>query len=495
MRPILLTVTILSLILFVSSSPQGHIHDRSGDIVLRPEHAHQMRHSKFVIAHTPNFIQFKNQKDSTAAFSVVGNVIAKALHFPSSAEQEVNIELPQTSYFRRPSANILLVVQGAQEDITYSSSDATTFNIEHYARKPIKALSALLTGVSPSKHGIVGNSWGASGRAIRAFSSPKSGFTHATFVDMFAQSYNNSLTLAVSADATMARAANVNEQILNKLSAKLKSQHLVETLAEEPAAFDTEFFDSDVTISKDGKTATVVFNSESVTFTSADKEIVALFAELNLIHRALRFLNTHNSAEPELATFIISTLPAVRHSLTESHRLRAALSVVNKFVHTFMTRVSAHYGKNALVELALLDTEFVPSVASQVSGDHLRNLYKSLKHVVNAADFENFKEMLPNIYCRNSHIEKACETVKSFVSGLSLPFQVSCRSTPKLARRDAGVSDADADAAWPPIFNIIIWLFIGLAIALVAIVYSLMYLDPGYDSVIYRMTNTRPKAE
>ncbi|XP_048835133.1 renin receptor [Brienomyrus brachyistius] len=41
------------------------------------------------------------------------------------------------------------------------------------------------------------------------------------------------------------------------------------------------------------------------------------------------------------------------------------------------------------------------------------------------------------------------------------------------------------------IFNIVLWLMIGLALAVIVISYNLWNMDPGYDSIIYRMTNQK----
>lgn len=41
------------------------------------------------------------------------------------------------------------------------------------------------------------------------------------------------------------------------------------------------------------------------------------------------------------------------------------------------------------------------------------------------------------------------------------------------------------------VFNIVLWLMIALAIAVIAISYNLWNMDPGYDSIIYRMTNQK----
>ncbi|XP_053733270.1 renin receptor [Synchiropus splendidus] len=41
------------------------------------------------------------------------------------------------------------------------------------------------------------------------------------------------------------------------------------------------------------------------------------------------------------------------------------------------------------------------------------------------------------------------------------------------------------------IFNIVLWLMIVLALAVIATAYNLWNMDPGYDSIIYRMTNQK----
>ncbi|MEQ2211474.1 hypothetical protein XENOCAPTIV_002721, partial [Xenoophorus captivus] len=41
------------------------------------------------------------------------------------------------------------------------------------------------------------------------------------------------------------------------------------------------------------------------------------------------------------------------------------------------------------------------------------------------------------------------------------------------------------------IFNIVLWLMIALALAVIVVSYNLWNMDPGYDSIIYRMTNQK----
>lgn len=48
---------------------------------------------------------------------------------------------------------------------------------------------------------------------------------------------------------------------------------------------------------------------------------------------------------------------------------------------------------------------------------------------------------------------------------------------------------------YPVIFNIILWFMIVLAFSLLAISYAIATMDPGRDSIIYRMTSTRMKKD
>ncbi|XP_047666923.1 renin receptor-like isoform X2 [Tachysurus fulvidraco] len=41
------------------------------------------------------------------------------------------------------------------------------------------------------------------------------------------------------------------------------------------------------------------------------------------------------------------------------------------------------------------------------------------------------------------------------------------------------------------VFNIVLWLMILLALTVIVIYYNLWNMDPGYDSIIYRMTNQK----
>ncbi|XP_028030178.1 renin receptor [Bombyx mandarina] len=57
------------------------------------------------------------------------------------------------------------------------------------------------------------------------------------------------------------------------------------------------------------------------------------------------------------------------------------------------------------------------------------------------------------------------------------------------------VDEDGYSADYAAIFNIILWFGVVFTFTLIAIVYALMDMDPGRDSIIYRMTNTRMKKD
>lgn len=53
----------------------------------------------------------------------------------------------------------------------------------------------------------------------------------------------------------------------------------------------------------------------------------------------------------------------------------------------------------------------------------------------------------------------------------------------------------DYNEDYPVIFNIILWFGVVMVFSLLAISYAIGNMDPGRDSIIYRMTSTRMKKD
>ncbi|MBN3299636.1 RENR protein, partial [Amia calva] len=102
---------------------------------------------------------------------------------------------------------------------------------------------------------------------------------------------------------------------------------------------------------------------------------------------------------------------------------------------------------------------------------------------------QKFADDVFGIYSRNAVVEVV--TVKSFES----PLMRKSRSI--LQSIEIGNPGSPYNLAYrynfdyAAIFNIMLWIMIGLALAVIVIAYNLWNMDPGYDSIIYRMTNQK----
>ncbi|KJE89814.1 hypothetical protein CAOG_01234 [Capsaspora owczarzaki ATCC 30864] len=493
-----LSLVLVALVATLAASAKPQLfHDRSGDVVVFPVNHDSARHSKLVIANSPAGVKFSAfTGDETLRLRQVAPLLSAAMQIPMpviaddvfpvrpNAAKALEAALPETDFLHRPSANVLIVVQNAASDISLEAE--TVFPVQHRVGNPLVSLMTALTGARPGQHGIIGSAWMNKNREVSAFSSAYSGSTHSSILDTFTQVFNESLTLSVSADAQMAAAANVHAALAKtdaQKSNRVVLSNVTPSLRLAAALAGVESTPETLTVT--------LANGQTVKFTAADSEMVALVAELNLFYSALAYLNARNSFEPEMATFVLSSMSGVRAAYSEE-RLAAAVALVNQFIASFSASASARYGGNALVEVLLLDT-----APLAISTENLDALLDAVKPHLPKAVADTFASLFPNVYTKESAQEAACAALKSTVANRELPFAVRCRSdvvaSATASRRD--VAAATTTDIWPEMFNIILWLFLLLAIALVLVVYSLMYLDPGYDSVIYRMTNTRPKSD
>lgn len=78
------------------------------------------------------------------------------------------------------------------------------------------------------------------------------------------------------------------------------------------------------------------------------------------------------------------------------------------------------------------------------------------------------------------------------------PSMLSFNSVQFLWFQDSNINinlSKDYDENYPAIFNIILWLMIVMFLVLFGVSYGMWNIDPGRDSIIYRMTTTRLKKD
>ncbi|XP_026054647.1 renin receptor-like [Carassius auratus] len=109
-----------------------------------------------------------------------------------------------------------------------------------------------------------------------------------------------------------------------------------------------------------------------------------------------------------------------------------------------------------------------------------------------------FADDVANVYSNNAVVEVV--TVKTFEAPLTKKsrsiLQIGTRrknrfKTPSSNQGSLYNLAYKYDYDYAVVFNIVLWLMIVLALAVIVISYNLWNMDPGYDSIIYRMTNQK----
>ncbi|XP_016428486.1 renin receptor-like, partial [Sinocyclocheilus rhinocerous] len=99
---------------------------------------------------------------------------------------------------------------------------------------------------------------------------------------------------------------------------------------------------------------------------------------------------------------------------------------------------------------------------------------------------QKFADNVANVYANNAVVEVV--TVKTFEA----PLTRKSRSILQISNQGSLYNLAyKYDYDYAVVFNIVLWLMIVLALAVIVISYNLWNMDPGYDSIIYRMTNQK----
>uniref|UniRef100_A0A8C6VMG4 Renin receptor n=1 Tax=Naja naja TaxID=35670 RepID=A0A8C6VMG4_NAJNA len=93
-----------------------------------------------------------------------------------------------------------------------------------------------------------------------------------------------------------------------------------------------------------------------------------------------------------------------------------------------------------------------------------------------------------NIYSGNAVVELV--TVKTFETPFVRKSRSILQSTESKPENPYNLGYA-YNFNYAVVFNIILWIMLGLVIAVIVISYNLWNMDPGYDSIIYRMTNQK----
>ncbi|XP_061396590.1 ATPase H(+)-transporting accessory protein 2 [Musca vetustissima] len=161
-------------------------------------------------------------------------------------------------------------------------------------------------------------------------------------------------------------------------------------------------------------------------------------------------------------------------------------------------------------ELHSADKQFVQAIAYiNAAADNLAKLQKSCNFVsirlsadsVAKAHGEKSEAINEALDLFTSAVKNLNTAAQKVNNNGALVLSIVNKSENSRAKRDVPQPDVDYNLAeyynedYPVIFNIILWFMVTFGFALLAICYAIGSMDPGRDSIIYRMTSTRMKKD
>ncbi|XP_006263612.3 renin receptor [Alligator mississippiensis] len=182
---------------------------------------------------------------------------------------------------------------------------------------------------------------------------------------------------------------------------------------------------------------------------------------------------------------ILSSLPL--NSLSRNNEVDLLFLSELQVLHDISSLLSRHkhLAKDHSPDLYSLELAGLEEIGKRYGEDSQQ--FKDASQIL-VDSLQKFADEMYNLYGGNAVVEVV--TVKTF----NTPF---VRKTRSILQTSPAKTDNPFNLGYPynynyaVIFNIILWIMIGLALAVIVISYNLWNMDPGYDSIIYRMTNQK----
>nr|CAG31091.1 hypothetical protein RCJMB04_2e4 [Gallus gallus] len=183
---------------------------------------------------------------------------------------------------------------------------------------------------------------------------------------------------------------------------------------------------------------------------------------------------------------ILSSLPL--NSLSRNNEVDLLFLSELQVLRDIVTLLSRHkhFGQRSLSRPVFPGTVWFGKKLESIYGEDSQQFKDASQILVDT--LQKFADEMYNLYGGNAVVEMVA--VKAFNSPLT-------RKTRSILQSSQSDTDNPYNLAYPynynysVIFNIILWMMIGLALAVIVISYNLWNMDPGYDSIIYRMTNQK----
>uniref|UniRef100_A0A5F8GES7 Renin receptor n=1 Tax=Monodelphis domestica TaxID=13616 RepID=A0A5F8GES7_MONDO len=205
----------------------------------------------------------------------------------------------------------------------------------------------------------------------------------------------------------------------------------------------------------------------------------AVFEDLSVTLRQLRNrLYQDNS--------ILSSLPL--NSLSRNNDVDLLFLSELQVLHDISNLLSRHkhLAKDHSPDLYSLELAGLDEIGKRYGEDSQQ--FKDASQIL--TDFlQKFADEMYNLYGGNAVVEVV--TVKAFDTPLVRKTRTVLQTKSKAVKGNLYNLAHRYSANYAVVFNIVLWLMLGIALAVIIISYGLWNIDPGYDGIVYRMTNQK----
>ncbi|XP_071993926.1 renin receptor [Engystomops pustulosus] len=145
-----------------------------------------------------------------------------------------------------------------------------------------------------------------------------------------------------------------------------------------------------------------------------------------------------------------------------------------------------HLAKDNVPDIYALEFTGLEEIKKRYGEDSVK--FKDATRILSEC-LQKFADEMYSMYGGNAIVEVVA--VETFETPLTRKSRSILETQTATAPANPYNLAYDYNFDYAVVFNIILWIMIGLALAVIAISYNLWNMDPGYDSIIYRMTNQK----
>eukprot|EP00070_Physeter_catodon_P031441 XP_028338335.1 renin receptor isoform X2 [Physeter catodon] len=183
---------------------------------------------------------------------------------------------------------------------------------------------------------------------------------------------------------------------------------------------------------------------------------------------------------------VLSSLPL--NSLSRNNEVDLLFLSELQVLHDISSLLSRHkhLAKDHSPDLYSLELAGLDEIGKRY-GEDSEQFRDASKILVDA--LQKFADDMYNLYGGNAVVELV--TVRSFDTSLARKTRTILEA--KQAKDPSSTYNLayKYNFEYPVVFNMILWIMIALALAVIITSYNIWNMDPGYDSIIYRMTNQK----